>query len=83
MEGNPPSTELIEAVVSRSGLPMNAFSSFLLHGKIDPSHREDLNRVLDQLPLTEEHHTIIGLSMIRTIQNVKEVLANLNNGSPK
>jgi len=43
MEGNPPRTDFIEAVAQRTKLPPEAFSSFLLHAKVDPRHRADLD----------------------------------------
>ena len=79
MEGTPPTTEFIEAVARRTQLPEEAFSSFLLHAKVDPRHRADLDCLLDLLPLTEEHHVLIGLSALETINYLKTVLLDVNN----
>ena len=78
MEGTPPETEFIEAVARRTQLPLEAFSSFLLHAKVDPRHRADLDALLDLLPLTEDHHTMIGLSAFETIKYLKTVLLDVN-----
>jgi pyrroloquinoline quinone (PQQ) biosynthesis protein C len=79
MEGTPPKTEFIEAVARRTGLPLDAFSSFLLHAKVDPRHRADLDALLDDLPLNEHHHALIGLSALETIKYLKTVLLDVNN----
>jgi pyrroloquinoline quinone (PQQ) biosynthesis protein C len=79
MEGNPPKTDFIEDVARRNGLPSKAFSSFLLHAKVDPKHRTDLDSLLDKLPLSHEHHSIIGLSALQTIGYLKAVLTEVNN----
>ena len=67
LEGNPPTTELVEQVAARHNLSLDCFSSFLYHARIDPQHGRDLDEVLDSLPLTADHLALIGLSSIRTI----------------
>ena len=79
MEGTPPRTEFIEDVARRNSLSPKAFSSFLLHAKVDPKHRADLDALLDELPLSQNHHTIIGLSALQTTQYLKTVLTDVNN----
>jgi pyrroloquinoline quinone (PQQ) biosynthesis protein C len=79
MEGTPPRTEFIEDVARRNSLSPKAFSSFLLHAKVDPKHRADLDALLDELPLSQNHHTIIGLSALQTTQYLKTVLTAVNN----
>jgi pyrroloquinoline quinone (PQQ) biosynthesis protein C len=79
MEGTPPESEFIEDVARRNKLPLEAFSSFLLHARIDPTHRADLDRLLDHLPLSNEQLGVIGLSAVQTIQYLAEVLTDVNN----
>lgn len=78
MEGTPPESEFIEDVARRNNLPLEAFSSFLLHAKIDPKHRADLDSLLDILPLSKEQLGLIGLSAVQTIQYLAEVLTDVN-----
>jgi hypothetical protein len=78
MEGTPPESEFIEDVARRNKLPLEAFSSFLLHAKIDPRHRADLDSLLDILPLSNEQLGLIGLSAVQTIQYLAEVLTDVN-----
>jgi pyrroloquinoline quinone (PQQ) biosynthesis protein C len=79
MEGTPPKTEFVKDVASRNSLSPEAFSSFLLHAKVDPKHRADLDALLDELPLSQNQHAIIGLSALQTTQYLKTVLAEVNN----
>lgn len=78
MEGTPPETEFIEDVARRNKLPLEAFSSFLRHAKIDPGHRADLDLLLDILPLSNEQLGLIGLSAVQTIQYLTAVLTDVN-----
>lgn len=78
MEGTPPEAEFIEDVARRNRLPLEAFSSFLLHAKVDPKHRADLDELLDTLALSQHEIGLIGLSALQTIQYLKTVLAEVN-----
>ncbi len=79
MEGYPPTEELIETLVARTGFPRKAFRTFAEHGELDPGHRDHLDRTLDALPLTERHEQVIGASAIATVAlattALEEVLA--------
>ena len=74
MEGYPPTVEQIDAQVTRTGLPKQAFRTFFKHAHLDPHHRDDLNAALDRLPLTPEHTGIIGMSAIQTVHLASEAL---------
>jgi hypothetical protein len=78
LEGTPPESEFIEDVARRNNLPLEAFSSFLRHAKIDPGHRADLDSLLDVLPLSNEQLGLIGLSAVQTIQYLTAVLTDVN-----
>jgi len=78
MEGNPASTDFFEDVARRNGLPLETISSFLYHSKIDPTHKTDLDRLLDDLPLGPKETELIGLSALRTIQYVTTMLKEVN-----
>jgi pyrroloquinoline quinone (PQQ) biosynthesis protein C len=77
MEGNPDPVEAIEALASRNKLPLKCFSSFLYHAKIDHRHRRDLDEVLDELPLTPAHMELMGISSLRTIRIMTEILEGI------
>jgi hypothetical protein len=79
MEGYPPTEELIEVLIARTGFPREAFRTFAEHGELDPGHRDHLDRTLDALQLTERHEEVIGASAIATVglatAAVEQVLA--------
>jgi hypothetical protein len=77
LEGNPPTPELIERVARRHDLPLECFTTFTYHARIDPQHRRDLDEVLDALPLTDDHLALIGVSAIRTIGLMTRVMNSI------
>lgn len=86
LEGNPPVSAHIEAVASRTGLPRDAFSTMLKHARLDPHHRDDLNRALDGLPLGPQHSAMLGVSAFHTVhwlgRIVEESIASPEQRSP-
>ncbi len=89
MEGFPPSPELIADLIAGTGYPEAAFRTFELHGKLDPGHKEELDRTIDHLPLGPQHEEALGLSAIntallitRTLEEVAEAVPRPGLGSP-
>lgn len=78
MEGEPATTEFFQDVARRNNLPNKAISSFLYHTKIDPTHKADLDRLLDRLELGPDDNELISLSAIRTIGYLTEMLKEVN-----
>ena len=66
MEGYPPTPELIDELVERTGYPRAAFRTYIEHAELDPGHRDHLDRTIDALPLDESHEVAIGISAIAT-----------------
>ena len=64
-EGNPPTRKNVEDLKKEGpGLPESAFSTIERHGRLDATHKNDLNKLLDTtLPLTEKHKYSITLKM--------------------
>jgi hypothetical protein len=79
LEGNPPKVAELEAIRQRTGLPAESFRTLVKHAEIDPHHRDDLNALIDTLPLAPRHHSLISVSAFHTIEQVslafEEVLA--------
>lgn len=67
MEGNPPTSEQIDALMERTGFPRDAFRTMIRHSVLDPRHREDLDELIDILQLSPEQRGLIGLSALHTI----------------
>jgi hypothetical protein len=77
MEGYPPTPELIDELVQRSGLPRAAFSTYAEHAELDPGHRDHLDRTIDALPLDASHEAAIGISAIATAALAARTLEEL------
>jgi hypothetical protein len=67
MEGYPPTEQQVDELVARTGYPRDAFRTMLRHARLDPHHRDDLDRLLDSLPLAPEHVAVIGNSALQTV----------------
>ena len=66
LEGTPPTEELVEGVMTSTGLPADAFRTFIKHARLDPHHRDDLNAALDAMPLTDAQETLVTVNAIET-----------------
>ena len=77
MEGYPPTPELIETLITRTGYPREAFTTYVEHAELDPGHRDHLDRTLDSLPLTAEHEAALGISAIATAGGEARALEEL------
>jgi hypothetical protein len=83
LEGTPPDVDYFERVADRAGIPQEAFSNLLRHGRLDPRHRDDLDRALDELPLTDDHHSLLGVSSFQTIHLLTRVVEEILESAPK
>lgn len=81
MEGYPPSAELVDTLVARTGFPREAFSTFVEHGELDPGHRDHLDRTLDSLPLGPRHEQVIGAAAISTVAMATRVIEEILEGA--
>jgi Iron-containing redox enzyme len=68
LEGYPPTPELIDELVERTGHSRAAFRTLIAHAELDPGHRDELDAVVDGLPLTPEQSTVMGLSAIYSVE---------------
>ena len=68
LEGYPPTIELLDELIGRTGHSRDAFTTLIAHAELDPGHRDELDAVLDELPLTREQSTVMGLSAISSVQ---------------
>jgi heme oxygenase-like protein len=77
MEGYPPTPELIETLMERTGYPAAAFRTFAQHGELDPGHRDHLDSTLDSLPLTPRHELVLAASATTTVVLAARALEEL------
>jgi pyrroloquinoline quinone (PQQ) biosynthesis protein C len=80
LEGYPPSIELVDELVDRTGHSRAAFRTLIAHAELDPGHRDELDAVLDHLPVTREQSTAMGLSAIYSVQMLARAIDELRNG---
>ncbi len=81
LEGYPPSAELIDGLIERTGHPPEAFRTLLAHGSLDEHHRLEFDQALDSLPLTAAHETIIGLSALHSTHTLARALNEVIDGA--
>jgi hypothetical protein len=64
LEGWPPTPETVDELRRRTGYGAAAFRTLLAHADLDPSHGEELDAVLDALPLRAEQRELLGVSAL-------------------
>jgi hypothetical protein len=67
LEVYPPQVRSVEALIKRSGLPREGFDPLLLHADLDVRHGEELQDVVDALPLEPRHEQLIALTALESI----------------
>ncbi|MGH7518101.1 MAG: iron-containing redox enzyme family protein [Gemmatimonadales bacterium] len=83
LEGSPPEVEVLDDVASRTGLPREALRTLYKHALLDPHHRDDLDAVLDDLPLAPEHSAILGISALTVMDQLGGILERLLAAEPR
>lgn len=81
LEGYPPSMQLIDELVARTGHSRAAFRTLTAHAELDPAHRDDLDEMLDDLPLTRSQSAVIGLSALYSVHMLTRVFEEIVDGS--
>ncbi|MFF4622883.1 iron-containing redox enzyme family protein [Nonomuraea jabiensis] len=74
LEGYPPPPDLAPLLSRRTGLPLDAFRTLATHAVVDGTHREELWRAIDRLPLTPEAESLIGLSALNTAYGLAQLV---------
>lgn len=73
LEGNPPRKELIEQLQKITEYPDTAFRTLLKHSDLDPHHRDELDELLDALPLTVKHEQWITSNALYSVYKLSEI----------
>jgi Iron-containing redox enzyme len=79
LEGYPPTTALIDALVAKTGYSREAFRTLIAHAELDPGHRDELDELLDTLSLTREQSEVLGLSAMFTVHMLTRALDEVIN----
>lgn len=78
LEGGPPSDALINKLERESDLPTEAFRTYRFHGSVDPHHRDDLDKALDEMPLTRRNLGLIGISATHTANTLADIVSRIS-----
>jgi hypothetical protein len=81
LEGNPPSQAHVQRLQRESGLPSAIFRTYRLHGELDPNHMQDLDLLLDSLPLSDSQGHLVWISASHTATALAQCLEDLQ-GEP-
>jgi hypothetical protein len=73
----PPSPEFLEQCIERTGLPREAFATQFFHGKVDPHHVAEFDRMVDALPLDAWHHSVMGVNVVHSVELLARVYDDL------
>jgi hypothetical protein len=82
LEGNPPSAAHVHRLQQMSGLPAAALRTYRLHGDLDPDHLQELDLLLDSLPLSEAQELLIWISASHTARTLATCLEDLEHDAP-
>lgn len=77
LEGSPPEAEVLDQVAERTGIPKAGLRTLYKHAQLDPHHRDDLDAMLDELPLTPAHAATVGLSALAVVDQLGDILERL------
>ncbi|WP_063765825.1 iron-containing redox enzyme family protein [Streptomyces cellulosae] len=82
LEGCPPDPDLARRLPGLTGLPATAFRTLAAHAADDPGHLRELDRLLDELPLTPALAAAVAHSAAHTAGRAAALLRGLAQGDP-
>jgi len=80
-EGYPAAPSQIEDLIERTGYPRPSFRMLAEHAELDPHHRDELDQLIDSLPLTADLETLLGLSAMSTVGSLARCVEEVVDGS--
>jgi hypothetical protein len=78
LEGDPPLEDELQSAALRTGLPPDAFRTFISHARLDPNHKQELDDFIDSLSLTDEQQALLSVSALTTLGGLRKVFATLS-----
>jgi hypothetical protein len=67
-EGYPSTRQDVDQLQAATGYGPEAFRTMLLHADLDPHHGDELDDLVDSLPLSDQLRTLAGLSAMASVQ---------------
>jgi hypothetical protein len=77
LEGYPMSADNVNDLVKRTKFPKEAFRTLMEHSSLDANHLRDLNKVLDELPLSKNLEEWITLNSFFTVRKGAEIIDSM------
>jgi heme oxygenase-like protein len=77
VEGYHPRREVVEELIERTRLPRDGFRQLLEHADVDVVHSQELDDLLDRLPLTRFQEEVLGLSALQSVELLTEALMEI------
>jgi hypothetical protein len=77
LEGWPPTPGTVDELRRRTGYAPAAFRTLLAHADLDPHHGEELDEVLDALPLSPAQRELLGVSALSSCARLAEAFEEL------
>ena len=77
IEGNPPRQENLDFIESKTDIPKAALRSFYKHAELDIVHSAELWALIDSLPLTPWHSSLLGLNAMLVVEQIAVSMENL------
>jgi hypothetical protein len=68
LEGYPSTRQAVDRWQAATGLAPEAFRTLLLHADLDPHHGDELDDLVDSLPLSDQQRTLVGLSAMASVE---------------
>ena len=77
LEGSPLTEPDLAGLAERAGVPRPLLRTLDKHALLDPHHRDDLDALLDGLPLGPDHEALLGLSALTTVEQLGGIVERL------
>ena len=74
LEREPPSRAFIDDLIARTGHDRAAFRTLIAHADRDPDHRDELDDLLDRIPLTSDQWLLVSLSALHSVHTLASIL---------
>lgn len=73
IEGFPATVREVAAIARRARVPIKAVRTMSKHARLDPGHRDELDRVVDRLPLHRRVQDLVVASSLATLADLTEL----------
>jgi len=76
-EGCPMSARVLDRVAVRQGVPKECMRTLYKHAELDVGHGDEVYHLLDSLPISPSHDTLLGITAITFIGQLSRIVEGL------